>query len=489
MAKRTAVIDIGSSSIRLVIYEKSSRFAFHLLHEAKSRVRLSHDSYQNDGNLQKEPIERTLLALTEFQSIIKSYKVQKTLCVATSAVRDAPNKKEFIKKILEKTGISIKVIDGEKEAKLGGIACANLLSKTSGLTIDIGGGSTECSIIDGGTVLKSMSLNIGTIRLKELFCDDKNIEEATQYIDHAIEELPQEALQNVKNIIGIGGTFRAVSQALLEQSEHSLNILHGFEYSSKKLKHFLKNILEATEKELKELGIKKERFDIIKPGALIILRILKYTEINHIISSGVGVREGVYLHDLLRNTKDQFPHNYDTSVQNLIDRFMMHPAHASQRQEVSMKIISLLQNDFNVSSINLRALKVAAKLSSIGKSINFYSYHHHSQLLIDNGLTYGFSHKEIILISTLVRFHKRKRTSKEHLDIHHDILPIRDELRTMSFSIALSEILLQHFPRNIDFKISYKNKMLTISGKNLYLAQEKAKNLEIPHDIELVFNS
>jgi len=81
MAKRTAVIDIGSNSARMVIFERTSRFAFHLIHEVKSRVRISENAYENDHNLQEIPLERAYQALKEFLLIIKQYKVRKTLCI------------------------------------------------------------------------------------------------------------------------------------------------------------------------------------------------------------------------------------------------------------------------------------------------------------------------------------------------------------------------------------------------------------------------
>lgn len=98
MAKRVAIIDIGSNSIRMVIYEKVSRFAFHLLHEAKSKVRISEDAYKHDGALQEVPMQRTFDALSDFIQISNSFKTNKLLCVATSALRDAPNKKTSCKK-------------------------------------------------------------------------------------------------------------------------------------------------------------------------------------------------------------------------------------------------------------------------------------------------------------------------------------------------------------------------------------------------------
>lgn len=169
MAKRTAIIDIGSNSVRMIIMEKTSRFAFHLLHEVKSRVRIAEDAYQNGGELQSPAMDRAVLALREFIQIAKSYEVRKTLCVATSAVRDANNKNLFLSRVNKELGLNIKVISGEREAYLGGIACANLLPQQDAMMLDIGGGSSECAYIKGGKVVLSSSLDLGTVRLKELF--------------------------------------------------------------------------------------------------------------------------------------------------------------------------------------------------------------------------------------------------------------------------------------------------------------------------------
>ena len=109
MAKRTAIIDIGSNSARMVVYEKSSSFAFHLLKEIKSRIRLGEGAYELGGELQSEPMQRAYDALSEFVSIIKNLKCTKTFCVATSALRDAPNAKEFTKKIKKELNLNIKI--------------------------------------------------------------------------------------------------------------------------------------------------------------------------------------------------------------------------------------------------------------------------------------------------------------------------------------------------------------------------------------------
>ena len=189
MAKITAVIDIGSNSARMAVFKKTSRFGFYLLREEKSKVRISEGAYENGGNLQDFAIERAIKALKEFLLIAKSLKVRKILAVATSAVRDAPNKSEFLLRVRKELGINIKVIDGKKEAFFGGVAAANLSYEKNGVTIDIGGGSTELAVIEDKKITKTISLNLGTVRLKELFFDKNNIKQAKEFIQKEINRL------------------------------------------------------------------------------------------------------------------------------------------------------------------------------------------------------------------------------------------------------------------------------------------------------------
>ncbi|WP_416374823.1 Ppx/GppA phosphatase family protein, partial [Helicobacter typhlonius] len=174
MAKITTVIDIGSNSARMAIYRRTSRFAFHLIYETKSKVRISEGCYESGGVLGQVPMDRAIYALKEFVQISKAHKSRKIFCVATSALRDAPNAKVLLDRAKKECGVSIKVIDGKKEALYGGIACANLSHYKDGITMDIGGGSTECALIQDGKIIDLISLDIGTIRLKELFFDKKN---------------------------------------------------------------------------------------------------------------------------------------------------------------------------------------------------------------------------------------------------------------------------------------------------------------------------
>ena len=478
MAKRTAVIDIGSNSVRMVIYEKTSRFAFHILHEAKSRVRISENAYQNNANLQEVPMQRAFEALRDFISIAASFKVRKTLCVATSALRDAPNKKDFINRIRNSLGLNIKVIDGEREAYLGAVACINLLpQQKNALSIDIGGGSTEFSLIDGVKIESNISVDLGTVRLKELFFDKGDIEGAKEHIDSSLEQLNA---ANISTIIGIGGTFRAISNAILNKNGYPMDKLHAYEPNYNEFETLLEKIVRSDEDGLKDLGIKSSRFDVIKPGALILLRVFKKFDIQKLVTSGAGVREGLFLTDLLRNSNDRFPANYNTSVRYILDSHVDNLAYSNQLCRVSKMLFDLTHKELKIDKNYRYELSVAAKLCMSGNNIHYYSHNKNSYNLIKDALEFGFTHKQIILIATLTRYAKRKLPSQSHIQKFKDLLPDSEQLEAISFLLSLAVALLSHYPRNIDFELAFEAFELKVYSKNgLYLAKESVKKLEM----------
>ena len=487
MAKRTTVIDIGSNSVRMVVYEKTSRFAFHILHEAKAKVRLGEDAYQNDGNLQEIPMQRAYDALENFLSISSSLKSRKTLCVATSALRDAPNKKVFLQKVSKNLKLNIKIIDGAKEAYLGSMACINLLPKLeSAISIDIGGGSTELSIITNKDIKNTISLEVGTVRLKELFFDKNNSKDAVKYIDSKLEMLDN---FDAKTVVGIGGTFRAIATAIMKNTNYPLKKLHSFEINQKEFKNFLEKVLDADKDELKQLNIKEDRFDIIKPGALILSRVLhKLSSATNLITSGVGVREGVYLGDLLRNSKDKFPTNYNISVRYLIDTNVHDANFSNQLNQLSKIIFDLTYEYLSLKKDYRYELSTASKLYPIGSSIHYYSQNKHSYYLIQSALEYGFTHKQIQLISTLNRYAEKKLPSDSHFQKYKDILPTKKDLDLLSYLISITIALLSHKPRNIDFTLSFNDGVLeVISKNNMYLAKEAIEKLSSINSIKVKF--
>jgi exopolyphosphatase / guanosine-5'-triphosphate,3'-diphosphate pyrophosphatase len=472
MAKRTAVIDIGSNSARMVIFERTSRFAFHLIHEVKSRVRISENAYENEYNLQEAPLERAYQALHEFLLIIRQYKVRKTLCIATSALRDAPNKQTFISRVHKELGLHIKVIDGNREAYLGAIAAANLLHLDAGLSVDIGGGSTELALYDNKKVLHTYSLDLGTVRLKELFFDNGDIEGAKAYIHKALQTLPSKLKH--ENIIGIGGTLRALSKMIMDKEEVFFKKLHGFSYPINSAQTYFDEILQSDEKGLRKLGVKKERLDVIQPGLLILTLLIEHIDAKQIISSGVGVREGLYLSDLLRKQHDRFPSNYNPSVQSLLDRFV--PDYKQELTSAARRLFDLTSGHLNLEEKYKASFVLAVKLSQIGKRLDFYDAHKHAYYILLNGLSYGYSHEETVLIATLVRFQRKKSPSSLHMNDYENYLPSAVITNNLSFLMGLIDTLYGDCNQTAEIALIMKEESLCIQAKHNYLLTEKLKD-------------
>ena len=492
MAKRTAIIDIGSNSARLVIFEKTSRYGFHLICEQKSKVRIGEGAYEKEGYLQPPAIQRAFLTLKSFLHTIDKYQTHKTLCVATSALRDAPNGKLFTSWIKKELGLYIKIIDGKQEAIYGAIAAKNLLPFKDGITIDIGGGSSDISLIKKGKIIDSYSLNIGTVRIKELFFDKALTsidihKEARAYIQTELQRLPKHF--KAKSAIGIGGTARTLSKAIMKRTNYPLDQLHAFTYILKEHCKYLEAIPLSSAKNLKKFNLKKNRYDTIREGTLIFNEILEYVGAKEVISSSVGVREGVYLEQLLRDDKHTFPKTINPSVNSILDRFKP-LINIEKKRKMKLKIASslyrVLQFQIKDNMSYEQELLYALKLTNIGKTLTIYKAHQHAFYIAMQELNYGFHHKEIVLISLLLRMHGKELLNKDLYEKYHTLLPQKNVLKWLSFIYTLT-VFLHEASNSATIRFSFENQTLTIwSNKTLYLAKEKIKSLEKPMPFAII---
>lgn len=484
MAKITAVIDIGSNSARMAIFEKTSRFGFRLIYEIKSRVRISEGCYENNGLLQEVPMQRAINALKEFKAIAKKYAAKKLLCVATSAIRDAPNRAEFLVRARQEGGVKIKVIDGTKEAWYGGIACANLSHNKSGITIDIGGGSTECAIIENGDIKELISLNLGTIRLKELFFDHKNLAAAKEFIRKELQRIPEHFQHH--NVYGIGGTIRAIAKINGKQNKYPIKTIHGYEIPVKGAKSFIQTIYKTKEEDLESLGVPLDRRDNIRSGALIFSMLLEHFGAKLIIASGVGVREGVFLADMLRTQRYRFPNGVYPSLVALKDRFNVNVKHSKNIIKQAVAIFHTLMPLHKLSEQNIIYLRIVSQLCDIGNFLNFYSRMDHGAYFLLHGLDYGFSHTDRAIVCLLLEY-LNKRIPKDDAIAHiSSIMPPIEHLQWLSFILSLAYLLCLTDESSLQY--SYSNKKLFITSKTpLYIARESISNLVAPIHIDIVF--
>ena len=486
MPKRaTAIIDIGSNSARLVIYESSSRYGFHLICEKKSKVRIGEGAYEKSGYLQPIGIQRAYLALCEFSNTIKLYPVKQTICVATSALRDAPNGDAFVKWIKSTLGLEIQIIDGKTEAKYGAIATLNLLPIENGITIDIGGGSSDLALIKNSNIIDTCSLDIGTVRLKELFYDkQKPLFEASAFIQKELQKLPDHFKH--PQAIGIGGTSRSLAKGIMRHTQYPLQKIHAFSFKTKDYLEYFCNIASANRSMLSYLHISKGRFDTIREGALIYKEILKHIGAKRVITSGVGVREGLFLNTFLAQNNLRFPSGINPSIVSMLDRFNTPHTNMKERQKSITRLYELFSSSFRELKPNyLKILLYATELTPIGYRFNVYQSYQHAFYVTMQELNYGVTHKEMILTALLLRFGGKEIYNKGVYKEYQTILPKRSTLELLSFIYTVIMTLYENSSIK-EFSFALHNNLLTIQAQgSLYLAKEKLKDIQRPNKLKL----
>ncbi|MGP1485148.1 MAG: Ppx/GppA phosphatase family protein [Campylobacter sp.] len=481
MAKRTAVIDLGSNSARMAIFEKTSHYAFHTIGEFKMKLRIGEGAYESGGMISKDAMQKALEVFLEFKNIAKSYKCNKIFAAGTSALRDAPNANELISLIRREVKLSLKIVKGEDEATYGGIAALNLLQPLSEfITIDIGGGSTEMAFVKDGKISQSISLDIGTVRLKELFFDKKDLSGLDEFMKKVIKKLPENFV--CKNIVAIGGSLRAISSAIMQNINYPLKTVHNFAYKLANEKEFINKIIDCPMPQLEKFGIKKDRFDTIREGAFIFLNIAKVLGAQSVYTSGIGFREGVYLSDLLRPVK-KFPPNFNVSVRSLQDRFVIGDNRAVVRY--AEQIFKALSPMHSIDDKFLFELKVGAKLYSIGQSLGFYGEHLSSSYFVLNALNYGFSHRQKVLIATIIGINGKKTLGE--FDKFRSLLPDENIVKWLSFILLFAKNLDINCTSN-KLEFQFLNHTLQVIGaKKSYMAKENIKKMTKPETFAICF--
>jgi len=487
MPKRIAIVDIGSNSARVVIFQRTSRYGFHLIAQKKAAVRISEGSYSNSGYLQEDAINRTIDALKAFKNIIQDYKARKTLIVATAAVRNAPNKEHFLKQVREETKLNIKVIDGKKEAYYGAVAAKNLLPlDNKSITIDIGGGSTDIALIENSKIVDAISIDIGTIKIKELFFDKNlKLKEATDFIKKEFSKIPNKF--KVEQAVAIGGVLRALSKSIMDSNNYSFKKIHAFEYRFSEYREHIDNILEAkNNKRLNELNIKESRYDTIKEGLLIFKILLKELDIDKIITSGVGIREGLFLHDMLRGSNGNFPKEINPSIVSITDRLDMLELSYKNKIIAAKRLYNLLKIEFDENEKYLTHLIDAIKISNVGKTLEIYNEHKHAYYIASAELNWKYRHKDMLLIATILRSKGDKLIYKPLKKAHDKLLPSKKVIKWLGFIYTIIDILFSYSSKNRCSFACEDSQLVIYSDIALPLFDTEIKNLRLLKDFDII---
>ncbi len=289
-----AGIDIGSNSIRLIIAEVENNKIKNIIYQEKATTRLA-ANINKTGILQEEPFNKSINVLAGFRKALNKYNVEKIKTVATSAVREAANGKEFIN-AAKNSGIEISIISGKEEGMLEYLGvCSGFDAGRQPLILDVGGGSSETIYMQDNNELHTESHKIGVVKMADMFDFQKSSTEILEKCSAYIKEFFKDVTipNNIQNFIATAGTATTLAAIDMEMTEYDYNKVNGYKITKEKVIEILNKVYSTPyNKRLEIKGMDKGREDLIIPGILIILEILKKTNLNIITVSDFGLREG-----------------------------------------------------------------------------------------------------------------------------------------------------------------------------------------------------
>jgi len=430
-----AAVDIGTNSFHLIVVKLKNNGHFEIIDTEKEVIRLGQGSSSDIKQILPESIIRAIACLKRFKGIADSHNA-KLRAVATSAVREALNKREFQQIILEKTGVDIEIISGVEEARLIylGILKAVPVFEKKALCIDIGGGSTEFTVGHQGKILHSISLKLGAVRLTQKFFPDfvitpERVKEAEKWV----EGILYPAFRKINalkfdELIGSSGTIMSAAFMTLAgrgQKKTKIPVLNNYRFTAEELKQVKEKILSGTtiESRMNIPGLDTNRVDIIPAGIIILSKIVEYCNNKDVTVSGYALREGIVIDRLneYRGTDDDKPNLHEIrleSVKQLMDSCNYDKRHCRHVTNLALQLFDQMKN---IHKLNFRArefLEAASLLHDIGYHIAHNQHHRHTQYIIKNAELLGFNEREILLISNVARYHRKSHPKEKHKDFN-----------------------------------------------------------------------
>lgn len=441
-----ALIDIGSNSIRLVIFNLDNRGFYKEIQNLKVVARLS-SHLNKDGNITKKGIDVLIDALLHFQEVTRTYHVTKIKCVATAAIRQAKNQEKIISAVTEATDFQVRILSEYEEAFFGYLAVTNSTNIEDGLTIDIGGGSTEVTLFKNRCLLNYHSFPFGAITLKQKFI--KN-EIATNQELTALKVFLKEQFsslnwlkQNDLPVIGIGGSARNLSLIQQRQTNYPLAGLHQFEMSFKNIKAITNNLKELSFKQRQMVdGLSKDRADIIIPAAEAISTFMQVSGAEQFIMSSKGLRDGLFYEELFGQLKiDCFPNVAEESFYQLSQDYEVTINNVKYISKLATQLFYELLPYFNftLTELDLRLLHLSCRVLYLGEFISYESSSQHTFYLLTNLSIDGLSHIDRLKIALIASF-KSKNALYSYLTPYKEWLDVEsiEKLETLGAILKFS---------------------------------------------------
>ncbi|NEP83742.1 MAG: Ppx/GppA family phosphatase [Okeania sp. SIO3B3] len=428
-----AAIDMGTNSLHLVVVKIDPTLpAFTIIDRDKETVRLG--DCEANGNLKAEVMDRAIATLDRFQKIAKIANAEQIIAVATSAVREAPNGKEFLNKIADELDLYVNLISGQEEARriYLGVLSAMEFNNTPHVIIDIGGGSTELILGDGNAPRTLSSTKVGAVRLTKEFVTTDPISKIEfaylqAYVRGLLERPTEELLANIQEgekpqLVGTSGTIEALANIhAYEKFGNAPTSLAAYQFSLAELEGLVDKLKKLSVSERQELpGMSQKRSEIILAGALVLQEAMSLLGMESITVCERSLREGVIVDWMLNHSLIYDRLRFQSSIRQrntlkIAQKYQVNLEYSERVASWGLHLFDQTQGVLHEWGSDERELLWAAGiLHNCGVYVSHSSHHKHSYYLIRNGELLGYSEIEIEVIANLARYHRKSLPKKKH---------------------------------------------------------------------------
>ncbi len=425
---RFAAIDIGSNSMRLLVAEVTPDGRLVRLAEDRQVTRLG-ESVFTKGVLAEDAIKLTEEVLARFRLSLDALGVSAMRVVATSATRDAGNQDEFLARSLAALGTPVEIISGVEEARLIGLGVNAVWPQGEDpvLVVDVGGGSAEFILLQGGTMVEGYSRPLGAVRLKEVFLDKdppkrEQVNRLQEYIDEKLELVVRRlGGRPIARAIATSASAAAIVCAVNGIARGERNEAEGKSATVEQVRALYRDLIASPiEKRRRFAGIGPRRAEIIVPGVAVFLRAMERFNLASLYYSSAGVREGIVADLSSRGEMNESTGLSEPErgiVEALAKRFGVLVAHARVTAGFALQLFERLRPLHKLDPSYGRLLEASCYLLDVGHYVSDTSHHKHSHYVVAHADLPGFTATEKQIIALLCRFHRKSMPASRHSEV------------------------------------------------------------------------
>jgi exopolyphosphatase/guanosine-5'-triphosphate,3'-diphosphate pyrophosphatase len=412
---KISIIDIGSNTIKLVIYDVKTDNSFIGVHQESSKVRLGESLAYSEG-LNEQSILKSIDVLLLYRDIARLHSANKVICVGTSAVREAKNGKYFIDQVFKKTGLRVRVLNGQEEAYYSYLGASISTCIPNGLFFDLGGGSLEIVYTEDFKVKKAQAFPLGALRLTRTFANQdgsfskKDCDNMTQKI---VDTLPTKRSYGIgidTLLVGVGGTLRALGRNDQKRAEFPFEKIHNYRLTLSSVDSLRREVSYLKTSEISSrASFDTTRVETIVAGIHVIQSIMTNWEFEEVVISGYGIREGI-LASFIQNSNTLQNHNIESLEKQNLKVLSYH----CNKHDISHFGLDEMMNDMiyhkllkeREAEILSYALYTYSRVPETNKHYSLFY-----QLLDEDypGLTY----REQVILALSIVYSKKIRTAEE----------------------------------------------------------------------------